>query len=76
MQRAGSPSCAGAAAAQFGFGRWGGLRDDTVDAVIDRLVHHAEVMTSMVVRDVSLMEISGGSAQQRLDIPTRSTRHS
>jgi len=44
--------------------------------MIDRLFHHAEVITSMVVRELSLMEISGGSAQQRLDIPTRSTRHS
>jgi hypothetical protein len=26
-----------------------GLPDDTVDAMIDRLVHHAEVITSMVV---------------------------
>jgi hypothetical protein len=76
MQCAGSPSCAGAAAAQFGFGRWGEVFATTVAAMIDRLVHHAEVITSTVVRDVSLMEISGGSAQQRLNIPTRSTRHS
>jgi hypothetical protein len=67
----------GASVARFGFDRWGrGLREVIVAAMIDRLFHHAEVITSMVVRELSLMEISGGSAQQRLDIPTRSTRHS
>jgi hypothetical protein len=35
--------------------------------MIDRLVHHAEVITSMVDRDVSLMEISEWCALQRLD---------
>ena len=54
----------------LGFGRWGEVFATTVAAMIDRLVHHARVITSTVVRDVSLMEISGGSAQQRLNIPT------
>ena len=43
-----------------------GLREDIVAAMIDRLVHHAEVITSMVVRDLSLMEIFEGSTLQRL----------
>jgi len=68
MLRAGWPSCAGRICRPIQLRRLGrGLRDDIVAAMIDRLVHHAEVITSKVVRELSLMEISGGSAQQRLD---------
>jgi hypothetical protein len=52
MLRTGSPSCAGRICRPIRLRPLGpGLREDIVAAMIDRLVHHTEVITSMAVRD-------------------------